>query len=383
MTSHDLPTHGGDIERIAREHGIAPEDLIDFSANINPAGAPEAALRRLRRDATDIRLLMRYPDADSGELRQAISRYAGVDERSIVIANGAAALIDAVVRAVMRLASDGAHATKGLHGLRCVVPLPAFSEYARAVHAGGGTLLPLPLNPADGFRIDVDQLCDTLTCERASLLIITNPHNPSGALVPPNALCKIIDHARHTGTTVLLDEAFIDYVPHASMTPRVADYDNLITLRSLTKFFAMPALRVGYALTSSIKLMDAMGQQIPSWSVTTLAAGAAAAALGDEAYARQSIIDNDCRRAHLSESLAALGWRVHGSAANFLLVETPGALSISELRLRLIREHRIVVRDCSSYEGLPRDRFMRVAVRDDTDNIKLIAGLNAASARVV
>lgn len=372
------PTHGGDVERVAREFNIGVEELLDFSANINPIGAPLAALQRLQRDAGDVRLLMRYPEADLTELRGAISLYAGVDEAAIVIANGAAALIDACVRAVAMRACEKSNPSTAL---RCLVPVPAFSEYERALVAADAVNTTFPLrsegNEGD-FQIDVDALCRKLEREQPQLLIITNPHNPSGALTSHDALERIINHARGTDTTVLLDEAFIDYVPQSSLTRSITRHDNLIVLRSLTKFFAIPALRVGYAVASSSEIVHAMRMQIPSWSVTTLAANAAAAALADTQYAKQTIAENQVGRESLQIALSSHGVRVHDSAANFLLLELPpDAMPAGELRAKLIREHRIIVRDCSSYEGLTRNKFLRVAVRNETDNARLVAALSA------
>jgi len=358
--------HGGDIECVAAQFGIATDDLLDFSANINPAGPPPGVLRRLAHEATDAHRLMRYPDIELRELRTAISAADGIDATSVVIANGTSALIDAAVRAVREQAVA-----------RCLLPVPSFSEYRRALDAAGYSTVELPLNAEGDFRIDTKALAETIAHERAQLCIIANPHNPSGSALTRDGIKQLLRAASSVGTFILLDEAFIDYLLKESVTPVAVRAENLIVLRSLTKFYGMPALRVGYAVATP-ELSTAMRAQIPSWPVTTLAASAALEALRDTEYAERTRKANADDRSHLALALAEMKLRVFPSAANFLLIELPPNLPpVWNLRARLIREHRIVVRDCSNYEGLSCGRYMRVAVRGRADNERLIAALSA------
>jgi threonine-phosphate decarboxylase len=358
------PVHGGDVEGVAEQYGLLSEELLDFSANINPLGPPSGVLRRLARDARDARLLMRYPEPELRELRRAISLHTDAPEEAIVIANGAASLIDAAVRAV--------------EPKRCLLPTPSFSEYARALDAVRCQIVPLRLDAERDFRFGVEELARLMRGEQVELCIITNPHNPSGALVRRPAVERIIRSAQEAGVRVLLDEAFIDYVVEESLAPVAARFDNLVVLRSLTKFYAMPALRVGYSVASP-RFAAAMRGHVPSWSVTTLAANAAAEALSDGGYASRSREVNEAERVRLGAALKSLGLRVYPSSANFLFARLPRrAPSAGALRERLIIEHRIIIRDCSSYEGLEPGRFIRVAVRDRADNIRLTEALRGA-----
>ncbi len=357
--------HGGDIECVAAQFGIATDDLLDFSANINPLGPPSSVLRRLAREAGDAHQLMRYPDIELRELRSAISAATGIEELSVVIANGAAALIDAAVRAV-----------KQQTAARCLLPVPSFSEYRRALDGAGYTTVQLPLDAERDFRIDTEALAETIAHERPRLCIVANPHNPSGSALPRDAIEQLLRAANSAGTFILLDEAFIDYLPAESLTSVAAKTENLIVLRSLTKFYGMPALRVGYAVATP-EVSSAMHAQIPSWPVTTLAAGAALEALRDTDYAVHTRKANVDERSLLALALTKMKLRVFPSAANFLLVELPqNAPPVGNLRARLIQEHQIIVRDCSSYEGLTGGRYLRVAVRSRADNERLIAALS-------
>ncbi len=363
----DARAHGGDVAAIARAFGVPVDDLVDFSASINPAGPPPRVLARLAREAADPRILARYPDPDYAELRTALARHLRVAPASIVIANGSAALFTAIARAF-------APAT-------CLLPVPAFGEQPRALTAAGCAIEPFRLHASDGFLPDVDALIgalgQTIGARTPSLCLLTNPHNPSGALVSASALTRIVRAAAQASTRLVVDEAFIDYAPVDSLAEQAARLPHLIVVRSLTKFYGMPALRVGYAV-STPDAAECVGAQLPPWAVTTSAAGAAAEALADETYARNTLATVAVERAWLRDGLIATGVDVFPSAANFLLIrladDHPAA---AHVRVRLIREHHLIVRDCRSFDGLEDGRFLRVAVRTREDNHRLLHALRA------
>jgi threonine-phosphate decarboxylase len=358
------PAHGGDVDAVSREFGVPVASLIDFSASINPAGPPASVLARLARDAADPRLLARYPDPAYAELRAALARH--VSPASVTIANGSAALFGAIVRALMPAPAS------------CLLAVPAFGEQPRALEAAGCAIEPFRLRAEDGFLPDVDALCAILDTRRPALCLLTNPHNPSGALLPAAAVARVVRTAERTGTYLLLDEAFIDYAAADSMVREAAQSSHLVVLRSLTKFYGMPALRVGYAV-STPDLAARIGAQLPRWPVTTLAAHAAAEALADDRYARETRAAAAVERDWLRDELAAAGLRVYPSAANFLLARLPDhAPGSAQLRARLIREHHLIVRDCRSFDGMEDGRFIRVAVLARADNMRLVQALRSA-----
>lgn len=351
------PAHGGDISSVAGRYGDG--DWLDFSANINPAGPPPSVLAALRAAANDAELLVHYPSAQDRALREALSRRWGWDPAQVVIGNGAAALIEAFVRVVVPR--------------RCLVPQPAFSEYGRALAAQGCETVALRLDPRNDFALDVDALIGTLGSAHIDACIITNPHNPSGSLTPRADVMRIVAAAREHGVALLIDEAFIDYAPHASVVRDVLSADDdVLVLRSLTKFYAIPGLRVGYGVASA-RFAHAVATRVPSWPVTSLAAVAAIAAIGDEGYEHASRLQNEVARIQLAQELAAAGARVLPSAANFLLIETP--IASAAMTEGLAERRRIIVRDCSTYPTLETAGFVRVAVRSDADNARLTHAL--------
>jgi threonine-phosphate decarboxylase len=364
MEGAQMTVHGGDVWQVASDLGIHAEELLDFSANVNPRGLPPCALARLAHDVTNPQLLRKYPDPSARTLRTALSRQLDVPPESIVIGPGAEALIGPALRTI------GAR--------RALVPIPAFSEYARVCAQQEIEFVPFPLERAECFRISrssrssrscIDRLCESAA--HCDVLFLNNPHNPSGALLESEDVFRVLN----APTAVLLDEAFIDYALHASVTAEAASRRGLIVLRSLTKFYGCPALRVGYAVARPDTARE-IASLLPTWPVTQIALDALAVAVGDREYAEASLRENAERRETLRQSLEALGLTVFPSAANYLLVELqPHMKRAAELRACLIERHRILIRNCDSYEGLETGRYMRVAVLTDAENIRLIEAL--------
>ncbi len=314
--------HGGDVWQVAEELGIRASELLDFSANINPRGLPLRARERLVRDAADSRLLSFYPDPSARRLRQALSERLAVDPDAIVVGPGAEALLAPILRV--------------LDPRRALVPVPAFSEYRRVCEQLQIEVVPFPLTRSEWFRIPVDRF---FHCMDGGVAIVNNPHNPSGAMLDAREVRRVRESANAAGATLLLDEAFIDYVPEASLVRDAGE--GLIVLRSLTKFYGCPALRVGYAVADP-EMVRKVRALLPAWPVTQLAIDALSEAVGDKEYAETSLVENAGERKALAESLSEMGLIVFPSAANYLFLELrSGMPAAAELRARLITKHRV------------------------------------------
>ena len=334
--------HGGDVSRVSARTGIPAERILDFSANVNPLGLPACALEQLERDASDPSLLMQYPDPEALQLRRALSQRLHVPVENIVIGAGADSLIHAAVRA--------------LAPRRCLIPVPAFSEYERAARACG-----CPVHRGQ-------------TAQAGDLVVLNNPHNPTGACASRAEMLERIRVIRAAGATVLADEAFIDYVPEATITRDAASLPGVVVVRSLTKFFGCPGLRVGYAVASP-ETVVALAAQLSAWPVTTLALNALTAALGDEQYVLATLENNRRARGPLVAALERLGCRPLPPSANFILFEAPTGICASDIREQLISQHAILVRGCDSFDGLEPGRFLRIAVRTEGENSRLLEAL--------
>jgi threonine-phosphate decarboxylase len=356
-----MTVHGGDVWQVAGDLGIPARELLDFSANINPRGLPPLARERLARDASDARLLSLYPDPSASRLRQALSQQLALPAEAIAVGPGAEALLAPILRC--------------LGARRVMVPVPAFSEYRRVCAQQAAEFVPFPLNRRTCFRVPVDGLCRRIEAERCDIVLLNNPHNPSGAMLEAHEVRRVMDATASLGATLLLDEAFIDYAPSATLAGEAATRPGLIVVRSLTKFYGCPALRVGYAVAHP-ETARRIASLLPTWPVTQLALDALSEAVVDREYAEASLSENAVERERLSASLGAFGLVIFPSAANFLLLELrAGMPAASELRARLASQHRILIRNCDSYEGLPVGRYVRVAVRSAAENGRLILAL--------
>jgi threonine-phosphate decarboxylase len=350
--------HGGDVWAVGQEFGIAASEFLDFSANINPRGLPAKARERLAKDASDARLLSFYPDPSARRLREALSRRLAITADAIVVGPGAESLLAPILRY--------------LQPAQALVPVPAFSEYRRVCEQQQIEFAPFPLDRSELFRVRVERLCRRIESVSHCVVLLNNPHNPSGAMLDRNEVQLVADTALSTHSTLLVDEAFIDYVPHSSLVREAATQPGLIVIRSLTKFYGCPALRVGYAVAHP-ETIQHIRSLLPAWPVTQLASDALAEAVTDREYAEMSIRANAVEREWLMESLRQLGLFVFPASANYLFLELRGDMpTAADLRERLIAKHRILIRNCDSYEGLTRGLYVRLAVRTREENCRLI-----------
>jgi threonine-phosphate decarboxylase len=351
-----VPIHGGQLREISERFNIPVSQLIDFSANINPDGPPPEVLSTLRASLEDMSVLTTYPDLEQIELKKAIAAYCGIDTRNLVVANGFVPLLESVLRT--------------LQVERCLLPVPAFVEYRRALARAGAEVEPYGLDPDSNFRHDIDALSEG----DHDAVLLANPQNPSGVLTKREILRHLVSKCAERQIIVLLDEAFFDYAPLDSLATDVSRLPNLIVFRSVTKFHGIPGLRVAYAAANE-SVAGAIAENLPPWPVTTLASHAVSSALEDQSFAEDSRRRNERRREKLRAGFAALGIETHTSAANFLLICLPGTVSLGSFWRRMIVEHHIVLRDCSNYEGLPIG-YVWAAVRTEQENERLLSAIS-------
>lgn len=344
--------HGGNVFTIARALGVAPDQVCDFSASINPLGMSPMVRAAL---ISSIDSLVHYPDTGHTDLKQELSRYHDLSPAHFTIANGSTELIYNLPAVIS--------------GKKALIISPSFSEYARALNQHHWETEHFILTPENNFSIDTGVLERTLA-GGIDALFICNPGNPSGILYPQRLIEKIYRLCQSAGTFLVLDEAFMDFCEEASAKRMFMESDNVVVLRSMTKFFGIPGLRLGYAISNEriAARLDTMGGP---WRVNTLALAAGAAALRDTRHNQESLEYVRQERDVLFERLARfLQLKPYPSSTNYLLVEITGGMTACDLREFLL-PHRIMVRDCASFAGLS-ERFFRVAVRTTGENERLL-----------
>ena len=370
------PVHGGNLAWAATLAGCPASAILDFSASISPLGPPQSALDAIQ---SHLSSLTAYPDPDYGELRAALGEALNVDPDWILPGNGSAELLTWAALDLSKLEAT-------------YLVTPAFGDYWRAMNAFGAKVLECPLDLQSCTIVkngqDADSTRDEFSCGTGILsmskevpvplalnrdrgLLLNNPHNPTGLLFSREAIRPYLEQF----PLVVVDEAFMDFLPpekQESLIDAVAEFPNLVILRSLTKFYSLPGLRLGCAIAHPDRLRRWQLQRDP-WPVNALAAAAAAAVVRDVVFERQTWDWLPVARQELFEGLASLpGLQPFPGAANFLLVES--SVSVALIQKGLLECHRILIRDCLSFPELG-DRFFRVAVRDRADNLQLISAL--------
>jgi threonine-phosphate decarboxylase len=334
---------------VFRHGGAAGAGALDFSAGINPLGPPASVLAVLR---DNLSAVARYPDPDCRALTRHLARLHGVGRECVVAGNGAAELIHAAARAV--------------RPRRVAVVEPTFTEYRRAALRCGALIdhwlsekayfQPGPFDPGG-----------------ADLVWLCNPNNPTGRLWPPGEVAAWV--AAHPGSVFVVDEAFLPFrpdEPEHSLAPLVERQPNLIVVRSLTKLYALPGLRLGYALAAP-EWAERLREQLPPWSVNALAQLAGLAALEDDPYRERTHAWFRTEPPRFCQGLRKLdGLEVLPTQANFILLRLRHATA--EAAARRLREDHILVRDAGDFVGLGPS-WLRVAVRTAAENERLLAAL--------
>ena len=336
--------HGGDI--------YAQPIRLDFSANVNPFGAPEEVQAAVRRAAE---ALAAYPDPCCGALRERLAALNGMAMGDVICGNGAAELIYQFAMA--------------LRPKRALLPVPSFADYERALLAAGCAPTFFSLERENGFRLTEDIL-DRIGPE-TDLLLLCSPNNPTGRSVPRALLLAILDRCRETGTWLFLDECFYELTDEDkafSLAPLLRDGDRVFLLRAFTKVYGMAGLRLGYGLCRHRGTLEAMARLSQPWNVSTPAQAAGLAALDCPRWPERARALFREEKPWLCEKLTALGFRVLPGDANFLFFS--GAPGLYEA----LRARGVLIRDCSNYRGLgPGD--CRIALRTRPENEELLRAM--------
>lgn len=347
--------HGGNIFTVARTLGIPPEQILDFSASINPLGMSSTVRKAL---ISSLDNLIHYPDSGHMELKRALAKYHALPETHFTIANGSTELIYNLPAMIP--------------GSKALIISPSFSEYARALNQHQWEAQHFILTPESNFSIDTDKL-ELALAGGVDALFICNPGNPSGRLYPQRAIEKIFRLCLAAGTFMILDEAFMDFCEDASAKRTIIQSENAIILRSMTKFFGIPGLRLGYAISNAVlaERLDSMGGP---WSVNTMALAAGEAALQDVQHNQETLEVIRQQRRSLFEHLGQFSQlKLYPSSTNYILAEIINGMSSMELGERLLPQ-RILIRDCASFIGLTGS-FFRIAVRTGEENKRLLGCL--------
>lgn len=361
MKESTTATHGGNLYAAIRKRGGSFNEILDFSANINPLGLSETIRQALHNSLESI---IHYPDAQGHALKQGISQHYQVAENSITMGNGAVELMYILCHIIKPT--------------KVLVTAPTFSEYESAAKASGAGIEYLYLHPENNFVIDIQEMSKQLAT--VDIAFICNPNNPTGTLLTHSQIEEVLRVAKQHNTYVVVDESFMDFlITDQTYTCRqlLPKYSNLIILHSLTKFYAIPGLRLGFSLTNP-QLTKLLHLGKDPWNVNTLAQSAGVAALQDHSYQLQGKEFLEKVKIDFYESLQTIpGFHPYLPSVNFILVNIKNTGLTSTELVNTMASHNILIRDCSNYPGLSSE-YIRVAVKRPEQNILLINTLKKA-----
>ncbi len=353
-----MERHGGNIYKTAEKLGYVPGEIVDFSANINPLG--------LHRDIEkiilqNINLVPHYPDPEYGYLRRAIGESHSIPGEFIVPGNGATETIFLYCRS--------------RKPKRSLIIAPTFSEYERALREIDSEIVFHELKEEKNFVPDFQEIMDKLD-NSFELIVICNPNNPTGVLYHREELLALAQKAEATGTDLMVDESFLQFREDCEDKTLISPTlpTNIFILRSMTKIFAIPGLRVGYAISSNRELNRKMQNIREPWTINILAAKVAEEMVTQRAYLRETARYLKDEIEFLIPKLHDLAWlKVYPPSVNYVLGKLNQGMTAPLVQSKLL-EKKILIRDASNFQFL-NDKFIRLAIKDRKSNEKLIQAM--------
>ena len=348
IRQHTPVIHGGKFPLKNRD-----QNIIDFSSNITPLGIPHSVKSIIKQNLDKVQF---YPDPNSETVISSLAKYTHLSKSNIIVGNGAIEILYNFCFAFLSKTT------------KVLIHVPTFQEYETAVKLSNCKISYFKsLNLSTNIDSFISQI------PKSGCIFLCNPNNPTGELLSKKELLSIIIVAKKLKTIVFIDECFIELVPKSneSLISYVKKYDNLFILRSLTKSFGLPGLRIGYACGSKeiIKILQKI--KIP-WSVNSLAQDAANAVIKNISHIKKSNLIIQKELKYLEDNISILnGFECISSSTNFILIKTKN--DSTKLQTKLLK-NKILIRDCKNFRGLD-NHYIRIAVKSHKDNVKLVKAL--------
>lgn len=347
---HSPVIHGGKIPSKNSD-----QKIIDFSSNITPLGIPSSVKSIIKKNFNKIGF---YPDPNSENVTLNLEKYTHLPKSNIIVGNGAIEILYNFCYAFLSKTT------------KVLIHIPTFQEYETAVK-----LNDCKISYFKSINLSKDLDSFILQIPKNGCIFLCNPNNPTGELLSKKQLLAIIIKAKKLKTLVFIDECFIELVPDydESVISYVKKYDNLFILRSLTKSFGLPGIRIGYACGSKeiIKILQKI--KIP-WSVNSIAQDAANEVIKNKSHITKSnfIIKKELK--YLNQLISSIdGFECIPSSTNFILIKTK--YNSTYLQKKLLK-NKILIRDCKNFRGL-NEHYFRIAVKSHRDNVKLVSALES------
>lgn len=347
--------HGSDVEVIAKRYQMPQESIVPYASNVNPLGFSPLARQAL---LDNVDAIMAYPDRDYVSLKTSIAKYCGADPEHLVLGNGTSNLI--------RLTLET------LSPKKTMIVGPTYSEYARAAKLAGSEVETYMLKNLDDFEMDVDMFLKALN-DSIELLVLCNPNNPTGKALTREQMDTILSHCLDLDIFVMVDETYVEFVKDVHMISSIVltkKYDNLIVLRGVSKFFAAPGIRLGYAITNNEDFLEATSNKKVPWNINTFAS-IAGVMFEDDRYINltRSLIQTE-RNLVYSALSSRKTIKVFKPEANFVLIKLLKEEQTASEVFDYCIKKGFMIRDCTNYEGLG-EKYIRICFMkpEQNDNI--------------
>ncbi len=351
--------HGGNIKKMGDLYGLYPGEILDFSASINPLGYP-GCIRTTILDRFDD--ILHYPDSECSDLRNALAAKYSCSEENIMVGNGSNELFYLIPRTLKPKSS--------------IILQPTFSEFQDALRSSNVKIRDV-MNEDDDFPLFNLKDSQLKECKE-EFVIFCNPNNPTGQLIPREDVVRFVED--NAERVVVVDEAFMDFVEEEerfSVLQEACTLKNLIVVRSLTKFYGFPGLRLGFLVTST-PILNKLWEFKEPWTVNSLAQVAGNSALKDDAFSLKTKAFVSSEKKFLYEGISRIeGLRPFHPSVNFILIRIDNENIISSILQNLLIKEKIIIRDCLNFVGL-NEKYVRVAVRTREENQRLLNAMKEA-----
>lgn len=346
--------HGANLYDLSSKFGFSKEEFMDFSSNINPLGTSKLAKEYI---VNNIDMVSMYPDPDYINLKKSISTYCNCNAKNIILGSGATELISAFIETI--------------NPSKALLLSPAYSEYEKELNKISCNITKYYSKAENNFKINEEDLISTINSDDYQLVIICNPNNPTGFTFSKSQIEKIL---KSTNAYVMVDETYIEFTntEEFSSTQLVDNYNNLFVIRGTSKFFSTPGIRLGYGLIGNAQIKENICSNLDLWNINIFASSMGEIMFTDNNFIKTTTDIMLEERDYLTKELSSLTeLKVYESQGNFILCNIKSKnITAKELREQLM-PHKIIIRDCSSFDGLD-EYYFRVCILKPEENRILI-----------
>lgn len=352
------PKHGANLFELSQKYGFNIEEIVDFSSNINPFGVSKKALEKLKNNLDKAAI---YPDPDYIELKKIIANYLDTSNNQVLIASGVSSFIKSFISI--------------LNPKNSLIYSPTYSEYEKELSANNSKIHKYNLVKKENFNLDIDKLIEKINSENIELTFICNPNNPTGTIIEKEKIEKIL---KSINSILIVDETYVEFsdTDRFSSVNLATKYDNLVVMRSTSKFFSTPGIRLGYSVTNNEKILEIYNNKEELiWGINIYAEIMGKEMFQDYEY--QTKVRNfiEEERKNIYKELSDVkSLKLYKSYGNFILIEIVDKSITSDELYDLLIQKKMAIRNCRNFENL-NEYFFRICILSKENNEKLILGI--------